>query len=66
MFVVRSALLQWFVEVRRGPWLVNHPDAISVAESGGTQPKRLKSVEYILLGTLVMNIFPQNFTLVLR
>ena len=25
----------------------------SVAECGGTQPKRLKSVEYILLGTLV-------------
>ena len=32
----------------------------SVAECGGTQPKRLKSVEYILLGTLVTNIFPQD------
>ena len=30
---------------------------IAVAECGGTQPKRLKSVEYILLGTLVTNIF---------
>ena len=38
--------------------------AISVEECGGTQPKRSKSVEYILLGTLVTNIFPQDFHIV--
>ena len=41
--------------VRCGAKIADH-----IYRGGGTQPKRLKSVEYILLGTLVTNIFPQD------